>query len=109
MKEDLRRTPWNRLAVRFRVPESTGVYLVGAGPGRLPRDVLLVGSATNLRARLLELFEHDDLSRLSARAVHWVADLSVEQARLAERLFSRRYDPPIRSEARSRYDDILAG
>lgn len=109
MKEDLRRTPWNRLAVRLRVPATTGVYLVGAGAGLAPRDVLLVGSATNLRERLLELIDLDELEDLEAKAVHWVADLSLEQARIAERLFSRRYDPPLRTKIRSRYEDILAG
>ena len=32
-----------------------------------------------------------------------------EQARLAERLFVRRYDPPLTSAPRTRYLDILAG
>lgn len=109
MNENLRRTPWNRIAVRLRVPRTTGVYLVGAGTGRGPGEVLLVGSAKDLRARLLELVEEGDLQDLQARAVHWVADLTIEQARIAERLFTRRYDPPIQSAARSRYEEILAG
>lgn len=109
MNEDLRRTPWNRISVRLRVPRTTGVYLVGAGTGRTPGDVLMVGSATDLRARLLELVDDEDLRELRARAVHWVADLSVEQARLAERIFNRRYDPPVRPVTRSRYEEILAG
>lgn len=107
MNEDLRRTPWNRLSVRLRVPRSTGVYLVGAGAGRSPADVMLVGSARNLRSALLELLEREDLHL--ARAVHWVADLTVEQARLAERLFVRRYNPPMSTTPRTRYLDILAG
>lgn len=109
MNQNLRRTPWNRIAVRLRVPRTTGVYLIGAGSGRGPSEVLLVGSATDLRARLLDLVDHEDLRDLHARAVHWVADLTVEQARIAERLFARRYDPPVQSAARSRYEEILAG
>ena len=95
--------------MRLNVPRAPGVFLVGAGPGLLPERVLMVGSATDLRARLLELLELEELHARSARVIHWVADLTVEQARLAERLFVRRYDPPIASAPRSRYLDILAG
>ncbi|MDX1660329.1 MAG: hypothetical protein R3326_00950 [Gemmatimonadota bacterium] len=109
MNTKLRRTPWNRIALRLRVPRSTGVYLVGAGTGRGPSDILRVGSASNLRARLLELVEEEDLQELHARAVHWVGDLTIEQARIAERLFTRRYDPPAQPTVRSRYEEILAG
>jgi hypothetical protein len=109
MKEDLKRTRWSRLSVRLNVPRAPGVFLVGAGPGLFPEQVLMVGSATDLRARLLELLELEELHAMSARVIHWVADLTVEQARLAERLFVRRYDPPITSAPRSRYLDILAG
>ena len=109
MNQNLHRTPWNRIALRLRVPRTTGVYLVGAGSGRGPADVLRVGSARDLRARLLELVEEEGLQELHARAVHWVADLTIEQARIAERVFTRRYDPPAQPAARSRYEEILAG
>ena len=109
MKEDLNRTRWSRLAVRLNVPRSPGVFLVGAGTGRLPDRVLMVGSAADLRARLLELLELEELHARSARVIHWVADLTTEQARIAERLFVRRYDPPLASAAGTRYLDILAG
>lgn len=109
MKEDLQRTRWSRIAVRLAVPRSTGVFLVGAGSGRGPDKVLMVGSAADLRGRLLELFEISELHERSARFVHWVADLTIEQARLAERLFVRRYDPPLTDSRRTRYLDILAG
>ena len=109
MKEDLKRTRWSRLSVRMNVPRSPGVFLVAAGAGRLPEGVLMVGSAANLRERLLELLEIDELHARSARVIHWVADLTTEQARLAERLFARRYDPPLTSGPRTRYLDILAG
>ncbi len=109
MKEDLRRTPWSRLAVRLRVPRTTGVYIVAAGPGLSPDRVLLVGSARDLRGRLLELLEAEDLKAASARVIHWVSDLTVEQARLAERLFVRRYNPPLNTAPSTRYLDILAG
>lgn len=106
---DLERTSWNRIAIRLKVPTTTGVYLLAAGRGHTPTDVLLVGSAQNLRARMLELLKRDDVGSLPTRVVHWVADLSVEQARLAERILSRRYDPPLGPPTRSRYHDILAG
>jgi hypothetical protein len=109
MKEDLKRTRWSRISVRLSVPRSTGVFLVGAGAGRMPERVLMVGSASNLRERLLELFETEDLHRLSARVIHWVADLTIEQARIAERVFVRRYNPPLTDSPRTRYFDILAG
>lgn len=109
MKEDLKRTRWSRIAVRLAVPRSTGVFLVGAGRGRTPGRVLMVGSAADLRKRLLELLAAGELHAQSARAVHWVADLTIEQARLAERLFVRRYDPPLTDSPTSRYLDILAG
>lgn len=109
MKEDLKRTRWSRISVRLNVPRSTGVFLVGAGAGRMPDRVLMVGSASDLRARLLELFETEELNRMSARVIHWVADLTIEQARIAERLFVRRYNPPITDAPRTRYLDILAG
>lgn len=109
MKEDLQRTRWSRISVRLNVPRSPGVFLVGAGPGLLPDRVLMVGSATDLRARLLELLETGELGKMSARVIHWVADLTLEQARLAERLFVRRYDPPITDAPRTRYMDILTG
>ena len=109
MKEDLQRTRWSRISVRLNVPRSPGVFLVGAGSGLLPDRVLMVGSATDLRARLLELLEADELGKMSARVIHWVADLTLEQARLAERLFVRRYDPPIIDTPRTRYMDILTG
>ena len=107
MENELKRTPWNRLAVRFHVPETTGVFLLGDGAGAGPQDVLCVGSAPNLRARLLELLGTEDLK--VARVVHWVAGLSIEQARLAERIFARRFDPPHANGPRSRYMDILVG
>lgn len=109
MKEDLKRTRWSRLSVRWNVPRSPGVFLVGSGPGLGPDRVLMVGSAPDLRARLLELLELEELHSRSARVIHWVADLTVEQARLAERLFVRRYDPPVTNAPRTRYLDILAG
>lgn len=109
MKEDLQRTRWSRISVRLNVPRSPGVFLVGAGAGLTPDRVLMVGSATDLRARLLELLETDELGRMSARVIHWVADLTLEQARLAERLFVRRYDPPVTDSPRTRYMDILTG
>jgi hypothetical protein len=68
-----------------------------------------VGSAINLRQKLLQLFELEELRNLSAQAVHWVSDLSMEQARLAERQLIRRYDPPLNLANQSRYLDILAG
>ena len=107
MDQDLHRTAWNRLAVLLQVPRTTGVFLLGAGAGRFPSDVLMVGSARNLRARLLEILRAGDAR--AATAVHWVSDLSVEQARLAERMFTRRYDPPFNPAPRTRYLDILAG
>lgn len=109
MKEDLKRTRWSRISVRLNVPRSTGVFLVGAGAGRMPDRVLMVGSASDLRARLLELFETEELNRMSARVIHWIADLTIEQARIAERLFVRRYNPPITDSPGTRYLDILAG
>ena len=109
MKEDLKATRWNRLAIRIQVPPTAGVFLLEAndGGGGM-EDVLLVGSATNLRKKLLELLAHDELKSASARVIHWVA-LSIEQARLAERLFIRRYNPPLNHQSSSRYLDILAG
>lgn len=109
MKQDLRRTRWNRLAVRLRVPRSTGVFLVGAGSGRNPGRVLMVGSARNLRDRVLELFDLEELRDSGIHFVHWVADLTVEQARLTERLLLRRHDPPLGPGPRDRYFDILTG
>jgi hypothetical protein len=109
MKEDLKRTRWSRMSIRLNVPRSPGVFLVGAGVGLMPDRVLMVGSASDLRARLLELLEAEELERMSARMIHWVADLTVEQARLAERLFVRRYEPPLTDSPRTRYLDILAG
>ena len=109
MKEDLKRTRWSRISVRLNVPRSTGVFLVGAGAGRIPDRILMVGSASDLRARLLELLETEELHRMSARVIHWVADLTIEQARIAERLFVRRYNPPIADSPGTRYLDILAG
>ena len=109
MKEDLRATRWNRLAIRIQVPPTTGVFLLETDGGDdNPDRVLLVGSATNLRQKLLELADHRELRELSARVIHWVADLSIEQARLAERLFIRRYNPPLNLQ-HNRYLDILAG
>jgi len=109
MKEDLKRTRWSRIAVRLNVPRSTGVFLVGAGAGLMPEKVLMVGSASDLRARLLELFDASELHDRSARVIHWVAGMTIEQARLAERLFVRRYNPPLSDGPRTRYLDILAG
>jgi hypothetical protein len=109
MKEDLKRTRWSRISVRLNVPRSTGVFLVGAGAGLMPDRVLMVGSTSDLRKRLLELLETEELHRMSARVIHWVADLTIEQARLAERLFVRRYNPPLTDSRRTRYLDILAG
>ena len=109
MKEDLKRTRWSRISVRLNVPRSPGVFLVGAGAGLAPDRVLMVGSASDLRARLLELLEAEELQRMSARMIHWVADLTTEQARLAERLFVRRYNPPLTDSPGTRYLDILAG
>ncbi len=109
MKEDLRATRWNRLAIRIQVPSSTGVFILEAkNGGEGPEGVLLVGSATNLRKKLLELVDRNELKSMSARVIHWVADLSIEQARLAERLFIRRYNPPLNLQ-HNRYLDILAG
>lgn len=109
MKEDLRATRWNRLAIRIQVPPSTGVFLLEApGADDGPERVLLVGSATNLRQKLLELVDRHELKTMSARVIHWVADLSIEQARLAERLFIRQYNPPLNLQD-NRYMDILAG
>ncbi|MFN2383824.1 MAG: hypothetical protein ABR559_06115 [Gemmatimonadota bacterium] len=102
-------TRWNRLAVRLQVPAATGVYLLGTGSGRAPENVVLIGSARNLRIKLLELLEAEPLQALSARVVHWVAGLTDEQARLAERLFIRRYNPPLNAAPTSRYFDILTG
>lgn len=109
MNPNLRKTPWNRIAVLLQVPRTTGVFLLGATTGRSPQDVMLIGSARNLRARLLELLRSGDARYAGARAVHWVAGLTVEEARIAERLFVRRYDPPDHPAPRSRYLDILAG
>ncbi|MBA3584280.1 MAG: hypothetical protein H0W36_07095 [Gemmatimonadetes bacterium] len=114
MKEDLHKTRWNRLSIRLHVPQAMGVFLVaaredGAGGDMGPETVLLVGSAQNLRAKLLEIFEVEEIRTLSARAVHWVAGLTAEQARLAELQFIRRYNPPVNLAGRSRYLDILAG
>jgi len=109
MKEDLRATRWNRLAIRIQIPPTTGVFLLEApGGDGDPDQVLLVGSATNLRQQLLDLLDRDELKTMSARVIHWVADLSLEQARLAERLFIRRYNPPLNLQ-QNRYMDILAG
>lgn len=104
MKEDLHRTRWNRLSVRLHVPQAMGVFLLATG-----EQVLLVESASNLRARLLELFDLKELRGQSARVVHWVAGMSIEQARLAERQFVRTFNPPLNAAASSRYLDILAG
>lgn len=109
MKEDLQLTRWSRMSVRLSVPRSTGVFLVGAGTGRTPDRVLMVGSARDLRARLLELLEAEEMQRIGARFIHWVADMTVEQARIAERLFVRRFNPPITDTPGTRYLDILAG
>lgn len=110
MKEDLKMTRWNRIAVRLSVPASTGVFLLGATDGENgPENVLLVGSAENLREKLLDLLGHEELRTLGANVIHWVADLTVEQARIAERLFIRRYNPPLNQRPTSRYLDILTG
>jgi hypothetical protein len=110
MKEDLKATRWNRMAIRIQVPPTAGVFLLEASDGDDgPENVLLVGSAANLRKKLLELLGHEDLRAASARVIHWVADLSMEQAQIAERLFIRRYNPPLNLRAPSRYLDILAG
>ncbi|HET6362006.1 MAG TPA: hypothetical protein VFH11_08110 [Gemmatimonadota bacterium] len=109
MKEDLQLTRWSRISVRLNVPRTTGVFLVGAGTGRTPDRVLMVGSASDLRARLLELLEAEEMQRIGARFIHWVADMTIEQARIAERLFVRRYNPPITNAPGTRYLDILAG
>jgi len=110
MKEDLKATRWNRLAIRIQVPPTAGVFLLEATDGgNGPEQVLLVGSADNLRKKLLELMDRDEIKAVSARVIHWVADLSIEQARLAERLFIRRYNPPLNLHTSSRYLDILAG
>ena len=109
MKEDLKRTRWSRISIRLNVPRTPGVFLVGAGAGLAPDRVLMVGSASDLRARLLELLEAEELQRMSARMIHWVADLTTVQARLAERLFVRRYNPPLTDSPGTRYLDILAG
>ncbi len=113
VKEDLHKTRWNRLSIRLHVPQAMGVFLVAAsehGAGGVdPETVLLVGSAQNLRAKLLEIFDVEEIRTLSARAVHWVAGLTAEQARLAELQFIRRYNPPVNLAGRSRYLDILAG
>jgi hypothetical protein len=109
MEQDLHRTAWNRLAVLLQVPRTTGVFLLGVGAGRSPQEVLMVGSARNLRARLLEILRAGDVRAAGATVVHWVSDLSEEQARLAERMFVRRFDPPFNPAPRTRYFDILAG
>lgn len=109
VNQDLRKTRWSRLSIRLQVPQAMGVFLLDATNHRSPRQVLLVGSSRNLRSKLTEILERDDLQSLGARAVHWVSDLSIEQARLAERLFIRRYNPPLNLARRSRYHDILAG
>lgn len=109
MRGDMHRTRWNRFAIRLSVPSSMGVFLLAAGDGSSPEAVLLVGSARDLRRKLLGLFEREELRDLRARFVHWVDGLSIEQARLAERQFIRRYDPPLNLAPGSRYLDILAG
>lgn len=109
MNQELRRTRWSRFSIRLHVPSGMGVFLLAASEADDPQPVLLVGSARNLREKLLQLFELEELRNLSARAVHWVSDLTVEQARLAERQLIRRYDPPLNLTDRSRYHDILAG
>lgn len=108
MTGNLTTTRWNRFSIRLNVPTTMGVFLIG-GTESGPEPVLLVGSTRNLRRKLLQLLEFDELRSLSARCVHWVADLSVEQARLAERQLVRRYDPPLNVAPQSRYFDILAG
>jgi hypothetical protein len=109
MNQELRRTRWSRFSIRLHVPPGMGVFLLAASDGEDPQPVLLVGSAINLRQKLLQLFELEELRNLSAQAVHWVSDLSMEQARLAERQLIRRYDPPLNLANQSRYLDILAG
>lgn len=110
MKEDLKHTRWNRIAIRLYVPASTGVFLLGASNGESgPDHVLLVGSATNLREKLLSLLAQKELKSMGVSVIHWVADLTIEQARLAERLFVRRFNPPLNLSPKTRYLDILAG
>lgn len=109
MNQELRRTRWSRFSIRLHVPAGMGVFLLAASDGEDPQPVLLVGSARNLREKLLQLFELEELRNLSAQAVHWVSGLTIEQARLAERQLIRRYDPPLNLSERSRYMDILAG
>lgn len=109
MNTNLRRTAWNRLSVLLQVPRAPGVFLLGAGAARSPREVLLVGSSHDLRSRLLEILRAGDARYAAARAVHWVTGLTIEEARIAERQLVRRYDPPDNPAPRSRYFDILAG
>jgi excinuclease UvrABC nuclease subunit len=110
MKEDLKATRWNRVAIRLNVPAAPGVFLLGAAENAdSPENVLLVGSATNLRRRMLELLDHREIKTMSARVIHWVAGLTIEQAQLAERLFVRRYNPPLNLGTPTRYHDILIG
>ena len=109
MKGDLHKTRWSRFSIRMQVPSSMGVFLLAASDGSSPEPVLLVGSAKNLRRKLLQLFELEELRGVSAKFVHWVGGLSIEQTRLAERQFIRRYDPPLNLTKPSRYMDILAG
>jgi hypothetical protein len=110
MKEDLKATRWNRVAIRLNVPPATGVFLLGAKDEQDgPEHVLLVGSAANLRRKLLELLDHEEIQAMSARVIHWVAGLTIEQAQLAERLFVRRYNPPLNLAPPTRYHDILVG
>ena len=109
MNQELKHTRWSRFSIRLHVPSGMGVFLLAASDGDDPQPVLLVGSARNLRQKLLQLFELEELRNLSAQAVHWVSGLTMEQARLAERQLIRRYDPPLNLSDRSRYMDILAG
>ena len=109
MNQELKHTRWSRFSIRLHVPAGIGVFLLAASDGGDPQPVLLVGSARNLRQKLLQLFELEELRNLSAQAVHWVSGLTMEQARLAERQLIRRYDPPLNLSDRSRYMDILAG
>lgn len=109
MNQELKRTRWSRFSIRLHVPAGMGVFLLAASDDDDPQPVLLVGSARNLRQKLLQLFELEELRNLSAQAVHWVSDLTIEQARLAEQQLIRRYDPPLNLTERSRYLDILAG
>lgn len=109
MNQELKRTRWSRFSIHLHVPSGMGVFLLAASDGEDPQPVLLVGSASNLRRKLLQLFELEELRNLSAQAVHWVSGLTMEQARLAERQLIRRYDPPLNLSDRSRYMDILAG